>query len=63
MQREDGGPWIHVMIIGHGTDGHNVRSYQIRMTKVGCAVIGKRDIKLTSISAEDFLWNEMAKAN
>ena len=56
--REDGGQWIHVMIIGNETDDHNGRNYRIRVTKTEHAISRmKRHLKLNNISAEDCLQN------
>ena len=38
VQRNDGGPWIHWMIIGRGTDDDNGRSYRARVTRAGCVI-------------------------
>ena len=52
------------MITEYGTDVGNGGSYRVKSTKTGHAITRtKRHIKPTNISAEDYLWNEMAKAN
>ena len=49
-------------IIRHGIDDHNSRSFRIRVSKTGHTRTSSH-IKTTKISAEDYLWNEMSKAN
>ena len=52
------------MIIGHGRVDHNGTSYKIKSYHTGCAITSmERHIKPTTISAEDYLQNEVTKAN
>ena len=60
--REDGGPWTHMTVIGHGTDDHSV-VVTVRVTKLAVQSPTKRYIKPTNISAEGYFWNQVAKAN
>ena len=54
---------MHGIIIGHGTNNQNGRSYTIRVTKTGCAITRmKKHITPTYITAEDCLQIEMTKA-
>ena len=62
--KENGEPWTHGLIIAHGMDDSNGRSYRVRETKTGHTTIRmKRHIKPTKIFVEDYHWNEMTKAN
>ena len=64
MLREDGGPWMHGVIKGQRTDFHDEGSYRVSLTKTGHGITRtKKHIKPTDISTEDYLQNEMAKAN
>ena len=62
VQRGDGRPWMHGTVAGHGTEVHNGRSFEIRVMKTKCTITRmKRHMK--AISAEDYLRNEMSKAD
>ena len=54
---------MHGTVVGHGTEDHNGRSYKIRVTRIRCTTHTKRHMKATPISPEDYLRNEMSKAN
>ena len=64
VQCEDGQLWMHGTKIGHGSCDHNGRSYTVRVTKMGCTIARtKRHVKGTHISVEEYLINEVIRAN
>ena len=64
VQGENTRPWMYETIIGHKTDDHNGRGYRVQVTKRGCAITRmKRDLKPTNILAEDYIQNQITKAN
>ena len=62
MQQEDREPHMHRTVVGHGSDDHKGRSYNIRMTKTGCIITRmKRYIKANPISVDDYPRKKMSK--
>ena len=42
VQREDGGVWMHISGLGHGTEDHRGTTYKIRVTEARCTVNGTK---------------------
>ena len=56
VQQEDGGLWIHGIIIGKNDHNHHNRSYKIQVTNTGRIIMCKRQhIKPTPITTEDYI--------
>ena len=64
VQKEDSRSWTHGTIVGNGTEDHNGRSYKLRVNMTRCTIIRvKKHVTATPILREDYLRNEMSKAN
>ena len=41
IQRDDGGPWMHGMIVNEDSTDHNGQSYKVRVMKTDRLIAGK----------------------
>ena len=61
VQREDGGPWTQVILVGHGSEEHS-KSYKIMVTRTGLSSQECNNMcKHTLIQAKDHLCDELKR--
>ena len=60
VQREDGGPWTHDIVVDNGNHNHHSRSYKIQVTKTGRIITcNKTTHQTNTYNCRNFLHNQV----